>query len=29
MVLAGGVVQIGDIIGKPTLEEAQKLGASI
>jgi multimeric flavodoxin WrbA len=29
MVLAGGVYQVGDIAGKPSLEEARKLGASI
>lgn len=29
MVLAGGVSGIGDIAGKPFLDEAQKLGASI
>lgn len=29
MVLAGGVMQVGDINGKPALEEARELGASI
>lgn len=28
-VLAGGVMQVGDIKGKPALEEARKLGASL
>ena len=28
-IFAGGVMNIGDIIGKPELEEARKLGASI
>lgn len=29
MVLAGGVMHVGDIAGKPVLEEARNLGASI
>lgn len=29
MVLAGGVMNIGDIEGKPSLDEARKLGASL